>query len=280
MRQTKKKYNKRSKGVTTHTRKAELSELSYVVAIPTYKRYNQLYNKSLLTLLKHKIASSKIFIFVANKNEKKEYENVLPINSYNKIVVGVIGINNQRKFINKYFKEGTKVLFCDDDVEKVEELKNKKLVDIKNLDSFIKKAFKECLKTNIYLWGVYPVRNIFFMEPRPIKSYGLRFILGTFYGQIIRHSRDLITSLPEKEDFENSILHYKKDCGVLRFDKVTIKTKFYNPDGGIAAMTKDRKEVHEKAARELQRKYPEYGKMWKRSNGIYEFKLKSLPYKC
>jgi hypothetical protein len=277
MAKTKTKRNIKKRNCKTVKKK--MSEI-YAVAIPTYKRYIQVYEKTLTTLLGHKIKSDNIYIFVANKREREEYKKALPKGSYHKIVVGVLGINNQRKFMNKYFKEGTNVLYVDDDVEKVEELKNGKLIEIKNLDSFIKKAFQECIKYKINLWGIYPVRNAFFMEPRPVKSYGLRFILGTFYGQIIRHSKDLITSLEEKEDFENSILHYKKDCGVLRYEKITIKTKFYNPDGGIYAMTKDRKRVHEKSAKELARKYSDYGKIWQRENGTYEFKLKSLPYKC
>lgn len=180
-----------------------------------------------------------------------------------------------------YFKKGTNVLFLDDDVERVEKLnKEMKFSQIGNLNKFIKDAFKECMKKKIYIWGIYPVRNALFMKPRPVKTYGLRFILGTFYGQIIRHDSDLKTSTSEKEDVENSILHYKKDCGVLRYEKVTIKTKFYNPDGGIAAMTKDRKKVHETAAKYLEKNYPEYGTVWQRQNGIYEFRLKSLPYKC
>ena len=254
--------------------------IDYIIAIPTYKRYSQVYDKSIKTLIQHKVNPKKIYIFVANKEEEKLYKKNLPPDSYYKIIIGVLGINNQRKFMINYFKQGTNVVFIDDDVERIEELKNDKLKEINNVDRFIKEAFQECYRKNIYLWGVYPVRNPFFMKPRPIKNYGLRFILGTFYGQIIRHSKDLITSLPEKEDVENSILHYKKDCGVLRFDKVTIKTKFYNPEGGIYAMTKDRKTIHKKAAMTLSKKYPEYGSIWIRNNGIYEFKLKSLPYKC
>jgi hypothetical protein len=262
------------------TRGAEGAKGDYVVAIPTYKRYEQVLNKSLNTLLRHKVPASKIHIFVANRAEEKAYREALPAGSYGKIVVGVIGINAQRKFMVRYFKEGTNVLFLDDDVERVERLRQGKYTEVRDLDKFARDAFAECREKGIYLWGIYPVRNPMFMENRPQKSYGLRFILGTFFGQIIRHDADLRPKTAEKEDVENSILHYKKDCGLLRFEKVTIKTKFYNPDGGIAAMTKDRKKVHETAAKYLERTYPEFGAAWKRQSGISEFRLKNLPYKC
>lgn len=45
--------------------------IDYVVAIPTYKRYEELINKTLSFLAKHSINPSKIYIFVANKTEKK-----------------------------------------------------------------------------------------------------------------------------------------------------------------------------------------------------------------
>jgi hypothetical protein len=276
------KTRKMSKKITKSASTTKSTQNSdYIVAIPTYKRYQQVYEKSIKTLLNGKVPFSKIYIFVANKEEEKEYRNALPKDAYHKIVVGVIGINNQRKFMNAYFKEGTNVLYLDDDVEKIEKLmKDDTFSLVPNLDTFIKNAFKECRKKGIYLWGIYPVRNNMFMKARPVKTYGLRFILGTFYGQIIRHSEDLITTMQEKEDFENSILHYKKDCGVLRFEHITLKTKFYNPEGGIAAMTNDRKAVHKKAAAELEKKYGDYGTKWVRQNGIHEFRLKSLPYKC
>lgn len=282
---TKKKINSENNKnlkLTKTIKNNKIKKVDYIIAIPTYKRYNQVYNKSIKTLINGGIHSKKIYIFVANENEKKEYEKVLPKNSYHKIIVGVLGINNQRKFIINYFKEGTNVVFIDDDVESIDKLNEKsdKLIKMKNIDLFIRNAFKECREKNIYLWGIYPARNVLFMKPRPKKKYGLRFILGTFYGQIICHSKDLETSLQEKEDFENTILHYKKNCGVLRFEKVTLKTKFYNHDGGISAITKDRKKVHEKAAKLLKEKYGDYGTIWQRKNGIYEFRLKSLPYKC
>jgi hypothetical protein len=258
---------------------SKTSKIDYVVAIPTYKRYSQVYEKSIKTLIDGGVNPKKIFIFVANKDEEREYTNELPKESYGKIVVGVIGINNQRKFMNNYFKEGTNVLFLDDDVQKIETIdKDGKFISIKNLDNFIKNAFATCKKYGLYLWGIYPVRNGMFMKARPELSLGLRFILGTFYGQIIRHSKDLLTNVPEKEDFENSILHYIKDGGVVRFDHVTLRTKFLNPDGGIAAMSKDRMASNKLAAMTLEKRYPEYGSAWQRPNGKWEFRLKNLKY--
>jgi hypothetical protein len=270
---TKKRVNSKNK-----TRKISRKS-DYVVAIPTYKRYDQVYEKSISTLIKHKVASSKIYLFVANKEEAEEYKKSLPKGSYHKIVIGVLGIQHQRNFIIDYFKEGTNVVFMDDDVERIDKLKGESFKQISDVDKFMKSAFKECREAGLYLWGIYPVRNEFFMKPRPEKSKDLRFIIGAFYGQVIRHSKDLKMKLKQKVDVENTILHYIKDGGVLRYEKVTIKTKYYNPKGGILAVMKtNRLKVNEESAKKLERLYPKYGHVWKRENGKFEFKLNVLPY--
>ena len=64
----------------------------YQVAIPSYKRPETLKKRSLKILQDNNIDPKKIHIFVANKQQKNEYENSIPKESYNKIVVGKPGI--------------------------------------------------------------------------------------------------------------------------------------------------------------------------------------------
>ena len=253
-----------------------MMKINYIIAIPTYKRYNILINMTLKTILDSNINPKKIYIFVADSNEYNQYKSILPKNTYNKIIIGKLGIDKQRKFITNYFDEGTPVVFMDDDIQSIQILKGDKLIKLKNIDKFIQSAFNECINQGLYLWGIYPVNNPFFMKSRPEITNKLRFILGTLYGQIIRHSKDLITHAKEKEDIENSILHFIKDGGVIRYEKITIKTKFYNKNGGISTMFSDRSKVNEADAKYLQKKYPEYGKIWQRKNGVYEFRLKNF----
>ena len=131
---------------------------NYVIAIPSYKRHSELSNKTIALLKKYKINHKNIYIFVANKTERKLYEENLDENLYNKIVVGKKGITKQRIFISKYFPEKQYVISLDDDIEKVFELKNKKLVELKDLDKFFRNAYKELIKKNLFLWGVYPTQ--------------------------------------------------------------------------------------------------------------------------
>ena len=249
----------------------------YIVAIPSYKRYEEITKKTLPTLKKGKVKKEKIYVFVANKQEEKIYKEKMDPRMYNKIVVGKKGIVEQRIFISKYFPEKTKIVSMDDDVEKLQKLSSdgKKLVDIKNLDSFFKKAFKLLEKKKLFIWGVYPVQNPFFMKNKVTDD--LRFLIGVVHGYINRHNSKLYPNknARSKEDYHQAILFYLHDGGVIRYNNVTFKTKF-NAPGGILA-NGDRFAMNEKAASYLHKKYPKIVTRKYRKNGMPEINLKKNP---
>jgi len=242
----------------------------YSVAIPTYNRSDIIYKKTLSTLLNGGVNYKNIFIFVANKIEYQKYEEVLPKECYNKIIIGKIGIAKQRTFIRNYFKEGEYVVSIDDDVEEVLQLKNNKLAKIKDLHTFFMKAYEDLKREKRYLWGIYPVKNPFFMKNT--LSDGLTFVIGVLHGYIVRHLNSLTpnTQSEGKEDYEQSILYYNKDGGVLRYNYITIKTKFL-AKGGLG---EDRFETNKKAAEYLFKKYPKFITIFYRKNGMTEVKLR------
>jgi len=247
---------------------------NYVVAIPTYNRPDEIIDKSLSTLLDGKVSKSRIYIFVANKEQEKIYEETVPKNMYNKIVVGKLGITNQRKFISKYFPEKQYIVSMDDDVEELLIMKNsEKLVKMHDLDKFFKDAYKELKAEKLYIWGIYPVRNPFFMKKTITTD--LKFIIGVLFGYINRHSKKLEPSskIETKEDYELSILYYQMDGGVLRYNYITPKTKF-NAEGGLGP---DKFERNKKAADYLDKTYPDIITVFHRANGMAEVRFARLP---
>jgi hypothetical protein len=247
---------------------------NYVVAIPTYNRYNVISDKTLKTLYEGKIHKNKIYLFVANREQYKLYEENVSKNLYNKMIIGKLGITNQRIFISKYFPENQYIISMDDDIEEVSLLKGTdKLVRIKDLNSFFLEAYKMLKEEGLYIWGIYPVRNPFFMKKK--ISYDLKFIIGVMYGYINRHDKHLYpsTKIETKEDYEMSILYYKKDGGVLRFNNINPKTK-NNAEGGVGA---DRFERNKVSANYLQKTYPDLITIFHRNNGMTEVKLARRP---
>lgn len=259
----------RKKNNINKTRKSQKSQ--YIVAIPSYNRSDIIEKKTLNTLLNGGIHPSQIYIFVADQHEYDIYKSIVDPKKYNKIIIGKKGIANQRKFIVKYFKEGQKIVSIDDDVEGLYRGSNNKMAEIKNINKFIIDAFARLDKENLYIWGVYPVRNPFFMKPT--ITTGLKFIIGVMRGFINRKSSDLEPSEKSegKEDYEQSILYYLKDGGVLRFNDVSPKTKF-NSKGGLGEQDK-RFEINRKAADYLKKTYPDIITIFHRKNGMTEVKL-------
>jgi hypothetical protein len=257
-----------------------INSINYIVAIPSYKRAPILIDKTLKTLKEGGVPASKIHIFVANKEEYKEYNELIPKELYSKIIVGKIGIANQRVFIKRFFKEGQMVVSLDDDIEglfKMTTAKPAGLVKLKAVDTFFKEAFTRLKAEGLYIWGIYPVRNPFFMKNN--VSVGLKFIIGALYGFINRHDKSLEPSVDSegKEDYEQSILYYKKDGGVLRYNNITIKTKFL-AEGGLGKIEK-RFEMNKKAAEYLHKTYPDICTIFHRKNGMTEIRMSRMERK-
>lgn len=244
----------------------------YVVAIPSYNRVNEIVSKTLPMLLSGGVNKSRIYIFVANATQASMYEAGVPKNMYNQIVVGKKGIANQRKFISRYFPEGQYIVSVDDDVEEIQYMVNSEKLDkVHDVHGFFMDAYKTLKKGGLYIWGIYPVRNPFFMQKT--VTTGLKFLIGVLHGYINRHSKHLEPSVhaESKEDYELSILYYKMDGGVVRFNYITPKTKF-NAEGGLG---KERQELNARAADYLSKKYPDIVSVFHRkTNGMTEVRLK------
>lgn len=215
---------------------------TYVIAIPSYQRENTLKIRTLATLESYNIPASIIYIFVANKKEKKNYCDHLDKKYHKNIIVGKLGIKNIREFMSKYFKEGEKICYFDDDVYSVEEavfntaskkklkqkLKLKKLKDtlenrnkwkkscqvfvkIKSLDTFLQEGFTILEKNNHKLFGINPVYNPFFCNIKNKQnshiSYNLKFIVGTLCG-VINSRKSEKRHIDQKEDYERTIKYY------------------------------------------------------------------------
>tara|TARA_Y100000310_G_scaffold202339_1_gene202480 strand:+ start:162 stop:947 length:786 start_codon:yes stop_codon:yes gene_type:complete len=256
--------------------------MDYIIAIPTYKRSQSISQKTLKVLKRHRIPKEKIYLFVANNNEKKEYQTNVPNKYYGQLIVGRLGLKNQRNFINKYFPEGQYIVEMDDDIESILQIENKEdptnriynnLVNIKGLNNFFKRTFKILKKNNLYLWGIYPVANGYFMTPT--ITYDLKFIVGPLWGMINRHYPDLQQTINEKENVERTLQFYQRDQGLIRFNFITIKTSYYRNPGGMQYENKNRKKESLNSAHYLVKKFPQYATLYlKKKSGYAEVKLR------
>ena len=238
------------------------------IAIPSYNRPDTIGKQTLKFLKDGGVTNEQIYIFVANKAEANRYETSIPKDLYGKIVVGKMGISFQRTFIATYFPIGQYVVSIDDDVDRLEMLSEGKLVKITDVNGFFLDAHQALIKENLFIWGLYPVRNAFFMSSG--YSTNLKFIMGGLNGFI---NRRVVPSgnIVEKEDCELSILYFLKDGGMIRYNGVTIKTKNH-ARGGLGKLDQ-RFDANEKASKYLKRKYPDLITVFHRKNGMAEVRF-------
>jgi hypothetical protein len=236
----------------------------YHIAIPSYNRAEILIKKTLHTL--RNIPNHIITIFVANDEEYIFYSNI--IKDY-KIVIGKLGITQQRIFIKNYYEEGQYVVSIDDDIEEIYTLDGDKLTPLLDINLFIENAFNHLIDNNLFIWGIYPVKNPFFMKNTITTK--LTFIIGTFYGFIVRHNKELEPICKEKEDYEQSILYYLKDGGVVRYNFISLKTK-YKAKGGLG-LVNTRYEANEEASIYLSNTYPQFVSAYKKKE-MYQLRFK------
>lgn len=206
--------------------------MNFVICIPTYKRYKKLGEKTLTTLAIGKIPRKYIYIFVADKDEYKEYKKIYP--SY-KIIVGRLGLKNQRNFISEYFDNGQNILQMDDDIKglytKNKDGKPERIQDLKYL---INKSFQYIRKNKSYLFGFYPVDNTYFLFDK--THFDLKLIVGSCFGIINRKGDYYKLTIDEKEDYERTLKHYLKDKCVTRFSNIGIMTDYFKNSGGMGKL--------------------------------------------
>jgi hypothetical protein len=101
----------------------------------------------------------------------------------------------------------------------------------------------------------------------------LCYIPGGVFGVIIQHDDFLQRKTNHGEDYEYSIRQYIKNKIVVRFDYITIKSKFFKEQGGLQTI-RTKQYIYD-SIKWIQDEFPEYCKMYiRKSSGNAELRLK------
>lgn len=230
--------------------------MEYKIVIPSYKRAHTIVKKTLPYLQECSIDMRKIYVFVADDNEYLDYVKEMALFDVN-IVVGVHTLRAQRNFIIDYFLEGEYLINIDDDIDCLMYAKDSKLHKLLDFDEIVNAGYQQMIKNNAKLFGIYAVSNHFFMSDT--VSTDNKYICGGFFGNIVDKDDALKLELEDKEDFERSILYYKKFGVNIRLNNYTLKTNAYKGIGGMQE-TRTKQRIHESAIF-LAEKYPDYCKI-------------------
>ena len=239
------------------------------IAIASHMRPEQIQNKTLSLLKKHKFNMKNVYVFVSPES-LNEYKLIAKKWRFN-LIKSKNSILETRNHIIQYFPNGTKIVEMDDDIEDIQTTKkNVKNKSVTNLKKLFNDSFKLIGKKG--LWGLNANHNNFYAQG--IDKYGLYSIVNSCLGYI--NDKRIKLTVAEKEDFERAILFYKLKLPIVKRTGYGIKTYYWKNKGGIQDRYgfEKRKKVQSKSANTIMKKYPGVAYKKIRKNGIVDIRYK------
>ncbi len=257
------------------------------IAIPSYQRPKTLQTHTLAFCERMGIHPQQIHVFLHSQDPHlHDYDYLQKLGVH--VIHGPLGLHHMRNFITHHFPKGTLLLHMDDDIQGLYEMR----VDLTIEDTkkhqryplfeltrqefhhFLQKSFTLLHSNNAQLFGVYPVRNGYFMKGLPECSYNLRFCVGSFWGCINDH--EIVLHIEEKEDVERTLLSFAKYNKVLRWNFLSPKTRYYHTSGGMQARNIDRTQASYTSSMYLLHRFPQFCSVYTgKKNGHTEVRLRS-----
>lgn len=201
----------------------------FAIAIPSYQRPHTLRRKTLRLLNQHGFYKGHITIFVADEAERQLYDSVLNTDVPSteqpyRLVVGELGIHNQRRFIHDYYPEGARVLCLDDDVSGILSLYPHIPFPEQVLHMFALADAAGCR-----LWGIYPSSDTRNLKDRAVV--GRVYCIGACFGMTNWRG----TEYPHQttEDFTRTLDAEARDGNVIRFEGLAPVTRYFKEPGGL-----------------------------------------------
>jgi ribulose bisphosphate carboxylase small subunit len=167
-------------------------------------------------------------LFVANQEEFDLYSSTCP---NVKIVIGEIGIKNQRNFISKYYDDNAIIISMDDDIKSYIHKDNKSMKD------WLNDCIQYLSNSPLGLITFQPTSNPFFNNKGKEFSTGRYLAVGMFH--IYKNDKSLILTTEFIEDYERSIQYLLKYGANIRYGWVYFKTKYWAKGGCSETRNRD-----------------------------------------
>lgn len=261
--------------------------LNMIFVIPSYNRAHVLKTKTLSLLDRFHIPYTKIHVFLVDDPiEREAYAYVMDMGLH--VHFGPKGLHHMRNHISKTFPAGTRMVCLDDDIDDLVYMREDTSInDIKSAKRYpllqypttqfvtwLEDTFAWMEDHDVHLFGIYPVKNGYFMKSLPPITTDLRFCVGAFWGCI--NQPDVQLMLEEKEDVERTLKFYVRDRSVLRFNHIAPVTKYYKTNGGMQANGVDRKSAAKHSAEKIVATFPDLSYLYTgKKSGVIEVKFKN-----
>jgi hypothetical protein len=223
------------------------------IAIPSYQRPELCKNLTLTFLKLNQYPSELITIFVASEEEKLAYEKNIARSLYGKIVVGKLGLMEQRNFITEYYDEDQVYIGMDDDVKTIKS----PFLTFPQIVLHAKALFE---KHTVGLFGILP--NDDTRRFQDDYTTHLAHIIGCFF--ICRNHKDLVLNTTEKDDYERTMQYFLRYGSVIRYRGAGVSTDYTKNAGGLQQEGREARMLE--GANYLGEKYPTLCRVMRKNN--------------
>lgn len=194
------------------------------IAIPTYFRAETLATKTMPLL--SAFDKDLIVLYVEDEFQESVYKQMFN-NEYKIIITNTTGIGEKRNFIKKTTKARW-LLQVDDDLKCI--MNEDRELTPEEIKNIVYKGFEETEIQGLRLWSIAPFSNHFYF--RDTMTTTLKFCRGYFFGTVME-GEPVLTPIDCFEDYWNTLDHYIKDGGVVRFNGYGAKSLITTGKGGL-----------------------------------------------
>jgi hypothetical protein len=207
----------------------------YVIACRSYKRASTFPQKT-YRMLAHNNLTDRLYIFVADEDEKRLYEDSLKGLTYKKIIVGKKGGANATRAICNYFPKNQRILFVDDDLARFFNFteSGEFVKDATNLSRYIEDGFDSIDRWALGAFTFSFLSNKFYLQGKAFKEFRPFMLAGNFFGA--RNDPEIITTkLSHNDDAVRSVRYFENYGGILVYWWAGFVTAYGQEEGGLQA---------------------------------------------
>jgi hypothetical protein len=211
----------------------------YVIACRSYGRATS-FPKKTYRMLEHTKLIDRLYVFVATAAEKKLYREQLPEFPAGRIVIGAPGLAPVTRCICKYFPEGQRIVFMDDDLEQFFVMpfmpsmpsSGKIQKDSTVLHKYLEDGFRTIDAHDLGSFTFSFLSNSFYLTGKPFKEFRPFLVGGNFFG--CRNDRSLIpVHVGHADDVLRSSRFFERYGGTLVYWYAGFGTHYGKEAGGM-----------------------------------------------
>lgn len=153
--------------------------------------------------------------------------------TYLRKVSSKMGIGEKRAYITNVLAKEDKVDYIiqlDDDLQSVVNMAGANLYP-DQIYSLVLSIIEHLEKTDAYYGGIAPYDNSFYFKNTITDT--LKYVIGAFQVIRISNRKPISVSYKHFEDYIYCMEYFLRDGKIIRFNNYGIKTKYFNPVGGI-----------------------------------------------